>query len=666
MRNFNSKNPFDPFIFNQIQDLKNSISKTLKEFINSLEIPFHQKILLLETTTEIFDNLINRLELGDISIGKSLSNKRICALMLYTAIISNDNIEDFFISDKIYELADGYWNLSGPYNFYFAEFYPRKREFPIFESKLSILGDVKYNLIRYFSGILIKNLEIDIPEYIQLFESKFINDELPYEFTTEDRSNLIQFHSKNVLDFTKFFTDIISIIKLLIITSSNYKKIGVSMPLKYLCEFAKNNNINFLTTSLATIYYTVKEIYQILLDSNPNYYPTLVRDSGNNRSLASKKLKLYAMKNLYNGQFCYNGIIKCPLCQKQLFCTNTDIIRLNALEFHHEDSKKKENSFTGMKLYQLFIADQHKSDVLEKIIEIMEFEGVSVECRSHHRLKKAKIFRYFKYLINWEGLFDLDPEIIHILIKTSINNFCCTKNLTDSQKNIVKLSIVRFLKKKYIIDSFYGTHCHTCGEFNTIDHLPAFDLHHCDKNEKEEKQEFRELIDRPLEEVIYFIKKEGGGFICTNCHTVIHRRYELLNEVYNNDKAVLDKIYWDYNRVIEHFTPIQNFFIENSLESPIRITEAIISHLTALYELSKQQTEITSQDLAIYLNQESRSIRNWFVRDVNKDFLEKCVNINFGTTGYGARPNTYQLTSYGIKVSELIYHFKQYYDDLKI
>jgi len=136
--------------------------------------------------------------------------------------------------------------------------------------------------------------------------------------------------------------------------------------------------------------------------------------------------------------------------------------------------------------------------------------------------------------------------------------------------------------------------------------------------------------------------------------------------VYSNDKVVLEKIYYDYNRVIEHFTPIQNFFIKNSLESPIRITEAIISHLTALYELSKQQTEITSQDLAIYLNQESRSIRNWFIRDVNKDFLEKCVNINFGTTGYGARQNTYQLTSYGIKVSELIYHFKQYYDDLKI
>jgi len=182
-------------------------------------------MLILDTTTKILDNLINRLELGDISIGKSFNNKRISALILYTAIISDENIEDFFISDKIYELADGYWNLSGPYNFYFAEFYHRKRAFPIFESKLSILGDVKYNLIRYFSGILIKNLEIDIPEYVLLFESQFINDELPYEFTTEDRSNLNQYHSKNALDFTKFFTDIISIIKLLIITSSNYKKI---------------------------------------------------------------------------------------------------------------------------------------------------------------------------------------------------------------------------------------------------------------------------------------------------------------------------------------------------------------------------------------------------------------------------------------------------------
>ena len=200
------------------------------------------------------------------------------------------------------------------------------------------------------------------------------------------------------------------------------------------------------------------------------------------------------MKNLYNGQYCYNGIIKCPLCQKQLFCTNTDIIRLNALEFHHKDSKKKENSFTGMKLYQLFIENQYKSDVLKRIIKTVELEDGSLECRSHHRLKKAKIFKYFKYLINWEGLFDLDPEIIHILIKTSINSFSYTKNLTSNQRNIVKLSIIRFLKKKYIIESFYGTHCHTCGEFNTIDHLSAFDFHHDDEDQKGEKQNFRDIF----------------------------------------------------------------------------------------------------------------------------------------------------------------------------
>ena len=197
--------------------------------------------------------------------------------------------------------------------------------------------------------------------------------------------------------------------------------------------------------------------------------------------------------------------------------------------------------------------------------------------------------------------------------------------------------------------------------------MPAFDFHHDDENEKEEKQEFRNIVDYPLEKILQYIEKEGGGFICANCHTVIHRRYyDLLNKVYSNDESILEKIQCDYKRVVEHFTPIQNFFINNTLESPIRITEAIISHLTALYELSKYKQEVSAQDIAGFLGQKSRSVRNWFVREVNKDFLERCVSINFGTTGYGARPNTYELTSFGKKLIRLISHFKKYYSSLSI
>lgn len=335
---------------------------------------------------------------------------------------------------------------------------------------------------------------------------------------------------------------------------------------------------------------------------------------------------------------------------------NTDISRLEALEFHHETGKK-ENQFSAVNLYNLFTKNQTNPHFLEQLISLMESERVVLVCRNHHHLIHDSYFNYFNYLINWEEIFSLHAELIHMLIRTSVENFRLTKNLSRRFKKEIRRHIINYLKKRYIIESFYGEYCPTCREFNTKRHLSAFHFNHKDKKLKNvNASDLYSLYS--CSEIVKILEKERGGYICSNCHTVIH--YEglhLLDKIYE-DKKIVEKILKDYGFVSKNFTLIHNddSLIRDPLNKTLKITESIERYLTAIYEISKSGRDVTVYSLADYMGISSSSISNYFYR--KKDVITQYIDIKAG------RPTKYVLNNKGRECVSLIYHFRDYYNSL--
>jgi len=107
------------------------------------------------------------------------------------------------------------------------------------------------------------------------------------------------------------------------------------------------------------------------------------------------------------------------------------------------------------------------------------------------------------FVINWENLLSFPAELIHILIRTSVDNFSKTKNKSGEKKNAIRKHIKRKLKRKFIIESYYGDFCPTCKEFSTKKFLPAFVGHYFDEKIKTVK--FSILYDLSCSEIVQII-----------------------------------------------------------------------------------------------------------------------------------------------------------------
>ncbi len=92
----------------------------------------------------------------------------------------------------------------------------------------------------------------------------------------------------------------------------------------------------------------------------------------------------------------------------------------------------------------------------------------------------------------------------------------------------------------YIIDILNKDVCPTCGEFNIKKHIRAFDFCHLYPDKKIIAA--NSLFDSySCSEIVEILRKEGGGFICTNCHSVLDMEYfNILDAIYD-DKEIAEK-----------------------------------------------------------------------------------------------------------------------------
>lgn len=648
-------------------NFKQKIIEYLKHLIDSIECTIEQKEFIVGKSLEILSEFILRAKNNEFIIPKNANLEKIAATIIYTAALSNKNMP-IITREEIAGLTSinikSSSDISSYYKKYFGQLYPRTEfRFPSYPGFNNIR-----NIISLYLFGLIKDTEIKTSKLVSSLKGNILNGiNLPKLLTQKDISMLHEMLTLYQDTFIRYFSDLVELIKQIIISSMFYKKISAHLVIKYIAESLIERGINLLKKP-RQFYYVVIEIYDFLYRHFSDFFPLRSyvqknlskkereKEQEEYEKIVGNKIKLYLIKNIYNGKYFKEGKAKCPECLKEGLIKNTDISRLEALEFHH-NTNKKENQFTVDNLYNMFTKNQANTHFLEHLISLMESEKVILVCRNHHHMLHESYFKYFNYLINWENLFSLPAELIHLLIRTSVENHRLTRNLPIKFKKEIRRRIKSYIKKRYIIECVYGEYCPTCVEFNTKKHLSAFHFNHEDKKTKNiEASNLYSL--HSCSEIVKILEQERGGYICSNCHTVIHyEKFHLLDEIYEN-KNVVKRILEDYNSVSKNFTIIHynSSLVGNPLKKNFKITESIERYLTAIYEITKSGHDVTVYTLAEYLKISSSSISNYFYK--KKNVITQFVDIIAG------RPTKYFLNNNGIETILLIYHIRDYYNSL--
>lgn len=666
-----------------VVNFRKEVRNHLKTLITSINSTQKQKEIIRSKSLKILDEFISRAENNDLLIFKRANPSAFAATIVYTVTISNENMPEITqVQLNLMEIKRKY-DILRLYNRYFRDLYPRK-EFNL--SYYQGLKEIRNVISSYFFDLL-REKEIKTAELVLQIKNKILEKKFSEYLKQEqvDILNEILVHYEDVFD--KYFQDLAEVVRLLIIQSRIFKKIGANFIVKPLADYLEKKNVNLLYKS-KKFYYSIIDIYDFLRKRFPNFLPPRSsipkhlpkqekeKIKTQQRDLIGNRIKLYIMEQIYNGKYFIDGSIRCFECRKERLVKNTDILRLTALDFHHS-TKEKEGEYSARKLSRIFEKSGYNPFFLEDLISKMESDRVVVLCRVHHHIKHSKYYNYFKYLINWENIpikfpqniFFLPAELIYFLVKISIDNFYLTKNLSLENKNYIYYTIVRYLKKGYIIESIHGEYCHTCKEFNTKNHLPSFDFHHLKGRHFHENPYVHSNIKTAsglyirgaytCTEIAQILKFEEGGYLCKNCHSVINystNRLKLLKNIYDN-KTLEKKVLEDYNFVKRQFKPIKNI---NSVGEPLKknilIMDVLKEYIDAFYEISQRKAFITVPDLKEYFknHRHESTIRRTLKK--NK-FFRIFTDVVIGKQNL----KKYNLTQKGKIYIELIHYFRDDY-----
>jgi len=516
------------------------------------------------------------------------------------------------------------------------------------------------------------DMDVKFSDLIHPLKEKILkNINLPKKLTRDNIRELQEIATNHPDIFTKYFSDLFNIVKHLIILTTVFRKIGASIKIMPIIRMLEKKGIT-LSQGHYGFHRSVTEIYDFLRQNYPKFFPKRVERENipkkerpkrrrQIKRIVGTKIKLYVIKNIYNGKYFKKGKISCPKCLKEGL--STDIIRIKALEFHHS-SEEKENKFTSENLYQLFVNDQLNPHFLEDLIKLMESEKVELLCNNHHNLLHHKYYLYFRYLINWDNIFSYPAEVIRMLIRVSVNNFHETKDLSIEEKKEIRRYIRIKFKKRYIIEIFYGKYCPTCGKFNTKDHLTAYQFNHYDRDTKT-IDTYATFKNNSCSKIVEILEREKGGYICGNCHTVIHydKYIPFLDKIFEDDNTI-KKILDDYNNVCKNFSLI---YSKNSIGNPLKISKNLYgsfkNYLTAIYEISNSGRKVTHSTLSEYMGLAIPSIYYFFKRRNN--LVSKYVDIEVGKSGWKGEETKYFLNEKGRELISLLNHFKDYFGSIQ-
>lgn len=173
------------------------------------------------------------------------------------------------------------------------------------------------------------------------------------------------------------------------------------------------------------------------------------------------------------------------------------------------------------------------------------------------------------------------------------------------------------------------------------------------------------IYDKPCSKIVEFIHREGGGgFLCSNCHSVFHSRHNLRlsSEIYRN-KIIEDRFLGDYYNVIHKFRAIPRgaTIDQDPLNTEIYFTKNFGDIINAMFFLSNNEIKITHKELERILGMNKINIFNFLKK--NDAFFSKYIIIKKGIGGWGLESEI-RLTRYGIRIANILGNFKSHFNSL--
>ncbi|MFX1568596.1 MAG: hypothetical protein ACFFCV_09525 [Promethearchaeota archaeon] len=255
------------------------------------------------------------------------------------------------------------------------------------------------------------------------------------------------------------------------------------------------------------------------------------------------KKKLKIISENYNGE--------CLKCKK-----NVSI--LPALEFHHPNPKSKSHSWKSLRVKSY-----------EDTVVLLNNDNVIVLCKNCHILTESNNYNTFKPLILHSSLFLHTLEELNNMINAFIDNNPNITNKLDKNKyykSKAKYQIKKWIKKRYIIEQFYGGKCIGCENVTVQTNLPSLGFHHVFPSKKKAVIKWDKISRFSIRKISELLKIEKCICLCSNCHSILHSKHfnsnidDIFGEKYMN---LTSSTKFEYNRILRN---IENFDIEEKIK----------------------------------------------------------------------------------------------------
>ena len=223
----------------ELNNLKQKISIEINTLIKKADGIKDQKEKLLLKSREILEKHLERAKNNEFNIPKNANFKVIAATIVFTGLVSNNNMPKINIA-KLSGIA--YSLISRYYTRYFKELYPKKN----FSRITSLYGFSKIkNIISLYFFNLIKNGNIETHEMVLDLKRNF-KPALIKQLSRREMTLLNDLYIKKEDIFTQYFSELVVVVKELVISSLMHKKINARFTVKYLAEYLYNKEISLL------------------------------------------------------------------------------------------------------------------------------------------------------------------------------------------------------------------------------------------------------------------------------------------------------------------------------------------------------------------------------------------------------------------------------------
>ncbi len=251
---------------------------------------------------------------------------------------------------------------------------------------------------------------------------------------------------------------------------------------------------------------------------------------------------------------------------------NIDYKFLPALSYHHLlKNYKKLVKRKGFEYIQPREIIAQKFDKALKLIQT-QVGGLKLPCANCHSFEHDVIYNHTSIFIFLNSLklnyINENPLGVLNTIKTLTDEYYIQNKehykssfrTYESQRRAeikyhIKTQILKFVKKKYVIEFLFGMEyiCPICKKTNINNHLNCFHAHHTNnelfENDLEKITFSEEFKTKPIEWLIQNLIMQECIYICSNCHKMLHAKYyrdsaliilkkkedeNIINDFYNN------------------------------------------------------------------------------------------------------------------------------------